>query len=174
MRTPRSAPGRRGWLALALLLAMPAPAVGRDLDVHGESAVFASHGVAMAWGMLKGASDAETQVVLRIVPAGATFAVVRIEGVDPFSQNRRLIVDGQPLGERLEVRIPRATFAGFPRREIRFYRTEADWQAKRPALSIFYLGVPDTTPEFLSEAALDAYLTDALARTRGPGQGNQP
>ena len=82
--------------------------------------------------------------------------------------------DGHPLGEQLEVRIPRATFAEFPRREIRFYRTEADWQAKRPALTIFYLGVPDTTPEFLSEAALDAYLTDALTRIRAADQGDRP
>jgi hypothetical protein len=27
----------------------------------------------------------------------------------------------------------------------------------RPALTVYYLGVPDTTPEFSSEAALDAY-----------------
>jgi len=33
------------------------------------------------------------------------------------------------------------------------------------------LGVPDTTPEFVSEALLRAYLADAVARARTPGSG---
>jgi hypothetical protein len=29
---------------------------------------------------------------------------------------------------------------------------------------VFYLGVPDTTPEFANGASLDAYLADRIAR----------
>jgi len=83
-------------------------------------------------------------------------------------------VDGRPLGDRVDVRTPRGTFADLPRREIQLYRTDADWQAKRPTLTIFYLGVPDTTPEFTSEAALFTYLTEALAKVQGAGQGKRP
>ena len=38
--------------------------------------------------------------------------------------------------------------------------------ALRPALMVYYLGVPDTTPEFASEAGLRAYLDDAVAKAR--------
>ena len=34
----------------------------------------------------------------------------------------------------------------------------------RPALTIFYHGVPDTAPELLTEAELEAYLAEALSR----------
>ena len=37
-------------------------------------------------------------------------------------------------------------------------------RARRPALTVYYLGVPDTTPEFTSEAALDAYLAGTQRR----------
>ena len=49
-------------------------------------------------------------------------------------------------------------------REIRLYRTESEWKADVPALTIYYLGVPDTTPEFVSEPDLATYLADAVAR----------
>jgi len=165
---------RRHLVLVLLLLAMPTLAPGQSQEVHGENSVFAGHGVAIAWGVLKGAVEEETQVVLRIVPMGESFAAVRIEGVDPFTQNRQVIVDGRALGDGLDVRTPRGTFADFPRREIHLYRTDADWQARKPTVTIFYLGLPDTTPEFTSEAALFAYLAEALAKVQGPGQGKKP
>ena len=165
----------RHHLVLALLLlAMPTLAPGQGQEVHGENSVFAGHGVAIAWGVLKGAVEEQTQAILRIVPTGAAFAAIRIEGVDPFTQTRQVILDGHPLGDRVEVRTPRGTFADFPRREIRLYRTDADWQARRPTVTIFYLGLPDTTPEFTAEAALFTYLTEALAKVQGAGQGKRP
>lgn len=174
MRTPRNAQSGWRWLAFALLLAMPTLAAGQGLEVHGENSVFTGHGVAIAWGVLKGASEEETQVILRIVPTAAPFAAVRIEAVDPFTQHRQAVVDGRPLGDRLDVRTSRATFADFPRREIQLYRTDADWQGRKPSLTIFYLGVPDTTPEFTSEATLFTYLAEALAKVQGAGQGKRP
>lgn len=175
MRNERNSRSVKDGLVLALLLlTMPTHASGQGQEVHGENSVFAGHGVAIAWGVLKQATEEETQVILRIVPTAAPFAALRIEAVDPFTQNRRVVVDGRPLGDRLDVRTPRGTFADLPRREIQLYRTDADWQAKRPALTIFYLGVPDTTPEFTSEAALFTYLTEALAKVQGAGQGKGP
>jgi len=161
-------------LLLVALLACPRPTKGAGQEVHGENSVFAGHGVAIVWGILKGGTEEATQVILRIVPAGESFAAVRIEGVDPFTQNCQVIVDGRPLGDGLDVRTPRGTFADFPRREIRLYRTDADWQARKPTVTIFYLGLPDTTPEFASEAALFTYLTQALAKVQGAGQGKRP
>ena len=160
-------------VVLSLLL-LPTLAPCQGLEIHGENSVFSGHGVAIAWGVLKGATEEETQVILRIVPAGTSFASVRIEGVDPFTQNRQAIIGGQPLHDGLDVRTPRGSFADFPRREIQLYRTDADWQSRRPSLIIFYVGLPDTTPEFTSEAALFTYLDDALAKLQGAGQGKKP
>lgn len=159
---------------LAGALAMAWPAAGQGRAVHGESSVFVGHGVGIAWGVLKGPTEEETRVILRIVPAGVAFAAVRLEGVDPFTGSRRVFLEGRALGSGVDVRTPRSTFADFPRREILLYRTEADWQARRPTLTIFFLGLPDTTPEFTSEAALSSYLADALARAGVASQGRRP
>jgi hypothetical protein len=147
-----------------LFLTWPASAVGQGREVHGEDSVFAGEGVAIAWGILKAPVEDQSRVVLRIVPLGQPLAAVRLEAVDPFTQKREVVLDGKPLGDRLEVRSLRGSFADFPRREVLLYRAIADWQARRPTATIFYLGVPDTTPEFASEGALDAYLRDALEK----------
>jgi hypothetical protein len=165
---------RRRFVVVLALLVMPTLALGQAQEIHGENSIFAGHGVAIAWGVLKGATEEQTQVILRIEPRGAVYAVVRIEGVDPFTQNRQVIIDRQPLHGHLDVRTPRGTFADFPRREIHLYRTDADWQAHKPTLTIFYLGLPDTTPEFTSEAALFTYFADALAKVQGAAQGKTP
>ncbi|HSB73974.1 MAG TPA: hypothetical protein VLT62_31995 [Candidatus Methylomirabilis sp.] len=168
--SPRGAErtGARGpWLALLLLLlAPPCPAAAAGQQVHGENSVFAGHGVAVAWAVLKGATEAETQVLIRIVPAGGGYAYVSLEGIDPFTQKRQEILAGQPLGRQADVRSPRATFADFPRREIHLYTLEG-WRAGQPTLTVYFLGLPDTAPEFTSEAALLAYLGDALAKAMG-------
>lgn len=158
---------------LAVCLVAPSPAAETAQEIHGENSVFAGQGVAIAWGVLKGADEAQTQVVVRIAQAGAAYAYVRIEGVDPFTQTRQEILAGQPLGPQMDLRSPRATFADFPRREIHFFTTN-DWHARRPTLTVYYMGVPDTAPEFTAEAALFTYLSDALAKVRRTGHGRTP
>jgi hypothetical protein len=51
------------------------------------------------------------------------------------------------------VGIRRTRFADLPRTEVRFL--SADGQ---PVLVVYYLSVPDTTPEFNSEQELQHYL----------------
>jgi hypothetical protein len=163
----------RGVALLLLLLASPIPAAGQAREVHGENSVFAGEGIAIAWGILKAPIEDQSQVILRIVSLGEPFVALRIEAVDPFTQKRDVVLEGQPLRGRLDVRSPRGSFADFPRREIQLYRTAADWQARRPTATIYYLGVPDTTPEFTSESALSAYLHDALTKIQG-SEGRKP
>ena len=173
MRRSRNSRNIRRLAAVLALFLMPVLTWGQGQEIHGENSVFAAHGVAIAWAVLKGATEEETQVILRIVPMEASFAAVRVEGVDPFTRNRQVIAEG-PLRDRLDIRSPRTTFADFPRREIRLYRTDTEWQADAPFRTIFYLGVPDTTPEFTSEAALFTYLAEALAKVQGQTQGKKP
>lgn len=166
-----------GWRRLAVgvvMLACPALGFAQVQAVHGENSVFAGQGVAIAWAVLKGAEEERTQVVIRIVPAGERYAYVMIEGVDPFTHKRQVILEGSPLREGLEVRSPRGTFADLPRREIHLYRTARDWQARQPSVTVYYLGIPDTTPEFTSDGPLLTYLAEALAKAGGAAHGPRP
>lgn len=157
-------------LVLALLLAAqlshgaPLP-LGAGPEVHGERDAFSTNGVSLAWAVLRAPVEEETQVVIRLGLSASPYYYVRMYGVDPFSGERRLMAPGGLRSHQtVDLRTPRHTFAGFPRREIRLYRTDEEWKADVPALTIFYLGVPDTTPEFVSEPALATYLDGALRR----------
>ena len=155
-----------GMVLALLLLAGPALAADAGQQVHGENSVFAGNGVALAWGVLKGATEEETQAIVQIVPAGGPYTHVSVEGVDPFTQKRQEILGGRPLGREVDVRSSRATFAEYPRREIHFYTADG-WRLGQPALTVYFMGLPDTSPEFTSEPALLAYLHDALAKATG-------
>ncbi len=117
----------------------------------------------MVWGVLRGVHEEDSQAVLRIVPAGGEYAAVSVEGVDPFTGARRDLFPRRPLGALLDVWTLRATFADLPRREIHFY-TANDQQAQRPSFTVYFMGLPDTTPEFATEAALFAYLTETMTK----------
>ena len=151
--------------ALALLLAAQVQPGGAT-EIHGERDVFAAPGVVLAWAVLRTPTEEDTQVVIRVVLTADTYAYVRMWGVDPFSGERRVMTPGGRIAGMVHLMTPRRTFVDHPRREIRLYRTEQEWKADRPALTIYYLGVPDTTPEFISEAALAQYLADAVSRAQ--------
>lgn len=153
-------------ILIALLVLLLAPPESRAETVHGADSVFLSPGIGIAWGVLRAPTEEETVVVIRISNPMARYAYLRVEGVNPFTGRRTAIVEGVPLGERADVKSPRAGFADFPRREIHLYATEAEWRARKPTFTVYYLGVPDTTPEFTSPAALDAYLAGAQPPAR--------
>ena len=56
------------------------------------------------------------------------------------------------------MRIPRAQFADTPRTEWQLYASEAAARAGKPGLVVYYVGIPDTTPEFADAEKLDAFL----------------
>ncbi len=160
-------------VALFMALAsMPAPSLGQGQEVHGENSSFMGNGVAMVWGVLRGQREDDAQVVLRIAPAGASYVAVSVDGVDPFSQRRQELLAMQPMANPLDTRSARATFADLPRRELHFY-TAADLAARRPSLTVYFMGLPDTTPEFASEAALRRYLDETLVKLLA-GKGRTP
>jgi hypothetical protein len=148
-----------------LLLILPTPAPAEGQEIHGENSSFVGQGVAMVWGVLRGVREDDTQAVLRIAPAGGAYVAVSIDGVDPFTQARRVLLARSPLGASLDVRTPRASFADLPRREIHFF---SGAETAGPALTVYFMGLPDTTPEFTSEAALHAYLGETLAKLMTP------
>ena len=71
-----------------------------------------------------------------------------------------------PAGKYTDIRVQRSRFADAPRSEMKFFSPEAG----DARVVVFYDGVPDTTPEFVDPAKLDAFLTERigdLARKAG-------
>ncbi len=155
-------------LALLLVVARGA-AAAPPVNVHGATDAYAGHGITLAWAVLRGADEMRTQVILRVERAANAPGFVAVVGIDPFTQARQSLLAPAPIGAGLAVRSPRSRFADLPRTELRFYSDAAAAAADAPVLVVFYLGVPDTTPEFTDERKLDADVAARLARVRNAG-----
>jgi hypothetical protein len=106
-------------------------------------------------------------VVIRVVRVDPALGGIAVDGIDPFSGRRTPVAPPAALRPTHEVRVPRGWFGEYPRTEIHLARALEDLAARRPAVTIYFTGVPDTTPELADEAALAAYFERALARVRG-------
>jgi len=155
-------------------IAVSANAAEPTREIHGSADGFAAPGVALAWAILRGATEGSTTVVVRIAADPRHFPAVAATGRDPFTQRTQPLLTATPTGGAVELRVPRAQFADFPRTELRFYATPQALPSDAPKLVVFYLGVPDTTPEFGSESALAAYLADRIAAVRAADGGRAP
>src|SRR6185436_10602397 len=135
---------------------------------------YAAPGVALAWGILRGASESATTVVVRVAADPRSFGSLEVVGVDPFTQKTEQRRAPTPLTAIVDVKVPRAQFADFPRTELRFFALASPSASDAPKLVVYYLGIPDTTPEFPSDAALEKYLAARVSGVReGPG-GKKP
>jgi len=152
--------------ALHAACAHAAPDATAAREVHGVADAFARPGMALAWGVLRGRTEADTMVIVRVASSAPEFAYVTADGVDPFTQQRKTLRSPVGASGGVDLEFPRAQFAEFPRTEFRFAASES---GSAPSLTVFYLGVPDTTPEFPTRDALGRYLADRLARERSAG-----
>jgi hypothetical protein len=169
---------RRRFIAacgsLAVARALPVGAASPTRELHGVADAFAAPGVTLAWGILRGTSEATTTVVLRIVADPVEFPAVSATGTDPFTQKTIPLLAATPTTQSVDLRLPRNHFADYPRTDLHFYAAATPASAEAPRLVVYYLGVPDTTPELATEAALDASLADRLARARSNPGGKPP
>lgn len=163
-----------GCFSVAAGAAVRVSAAEAPRELHGMADTFAAAGVAVAWGVVRGASETATVVAIRVVTDTALYPWVAVAGSDPFTQEQHPLLRPMSSSGVIDVRSPRAHFADFPRTELRFYDSAAEAEAGAPKLVVFYLGVPDTTPEFATEDKLNAYLTDRIARLRGDGGSKTP
>lgn len=160
--------------SLVAAVALPAHSADAARELHGMTDAYAVPGIALAWGVLRGADEATTVVALRIVVDPARFSAVGVSGTDPFTQGTVTLLPSTPVSGRIELHIPRAHFAEFPRTDMRFEATTSAPRTDAQDVVVYYLGVPDTTPEFASPAALDAYLADRIARAASAPAGKAP
>ena len=133
---------------------------------HGSSDVYTAPGIGIVWAIERGASDADAVVVLRIATDAATYPWCTVRGVNPFNHADELLLPPTAVERSIDVRIPRARFADHPRTEVAFFATEAAARSGAASMTVFYLGVPDTTPEFVDAAKLDASLSARMALAR--------
>lgn len=153
-----------GALLCAAVLARAQPVA--PVQLHGASDAFAAPGVTVAWAILRGATEEATLVVVRIAADATAFTHVALDGVDPFTRHRQALLAGRAVAERIEVRTPRPRYAELPRSEVRLYRSAEALRSGAPALVVYFLSIPDTTPEFASAQALGAYLDGRIAKAR--------
>jgi hypothetical protein len=151
------------------ILAGMGSAADTTREVHGSSDIYAAPGVALAWGVLRGANERATTVVLRVVTDPALYPWLAVAGIDPFTKAEQPAQPPTASSGSLDVRIPRAQFADYPRTELRLYASAAAARGGAPALMIFYHGVPDTTPEFTDPGKLEAHLAARIAHARAAG-----
>jgi hypothetical protein len=133
-------------------------AQANEQAVHGADGIFVSADAAIVWAVLKQPAGDQAVVWLRVVNPARKFAYVAIDGVDPFTRKRERVEAGKRLDAELRLSSDRASFSDLPSREVHFYLSEGDWRTNRAALTVYYLGVPDTTPEFFTAAAMDEYF----------------
>ncbi len=138
-------------------------------EAHGSADIYAAPGVALAWGIQRGANEAATAVVVRIATDPQSYPWLMVAGIDPFTKAEQPLQRATSSSGTLDVRIARAQFADFPRTELRLYASASAAGSGSPALVIFYHGVPDTTPEFTDAAKLDAHLAARVAQALATG-----
>ena len=150
----------RRYLALLAMLLVVCEVFAEE--VHGKTDIFSAPGVSLAWAVERGADEKTTFVVIRVAADPAKFRTVSVTGRDPFTKEAKELAARTTLSAKTDLRLARGGFADFPRTELRFFDTSGE----KPKLEVFYLGVPDTTPEFNDRAKLDAYLSERVKLDR--------
>jgi hypothetical protein len=158
-------------LALTLLFwfTMESSRAQGKREYHGADSLFEKEGIVILWAILKGLTEESSWVYIKIIQTGggpASFQLFRVEAVDPFSNQKEWVVKGEPLKRENTVKSIRASFREKTGRRILFYRGKGEYQAEKPAMAVYYLSVPDTSPELLSEKEIEDYFVKALERIK--------
>jgi len=89
-----------------------------------------------------------------------------VEAIDPFSKEKEWVVKEEELKRENSVKSIRSSFRDKTARRILFYRSRQAFEKENPDLVVYYLGVPDTSPEVLSEKEMKDYFEKAQERLK--------
>jgi hypothetical protein len=163
------------WVAFVLTLTLlfwfimeSSQAQGKR-EYHGADSIFEKEGIIILWAIFKGSTEETSWVYVKIIHKegdSGSFQIFSIEAVDPFSNAKEWVVKGEYLKASQTVKSVRASFRDKTERRILLYRSKGDYQAEKPTMTVYYLGVPDTSPEFLSEKEIEDYFAKALERLK--------
>jgi hypothetical protein len=153
-----------------LLIAFSASGVSLaypQTEHHGADSVFERQGIVILWAILKGQDEANSWVYIRIINSGGNpFQFYSVEAIDPFSKEKEWVVKGETLQKKNVVKSIRTSFRDKTSRRILFYRNTEALEKENPDMTVFYMGVPDTSPEVLSEKEMDHYFEKVLERVK--------
>lgn len=145
----------RAWLTALASLGLTTVSLAAE-SLHGADALFRGGGLTIAWAVARERDEDKTAVVLAIADPDRRYDGVEVIGIDPFADKTETLTPRAPLDRASEIRLPRNRFAELPRTELRFYARGA------LATTIYYLGVPDTTPEFPDLDRARRYLAQTV------------
>ncbi len=136
-------------------------------ECHGADSVFEKEGIVILWAILKGQDEASSWVYIKIVNSGGNpYQVFSVEAIDPFSKEKEWVVKGQKLEKENVIKSIRTSFRDRTSRRILFYRNMEALEKETPGIAVYYMGVPDTSPEVLSEMEMDNYFEKAWERVK--------
>jgi hypothetical protein len=150
-----------------VLIIWEIPPVFGQKEFHGADSAFEREGITILWAILKGSTEESSWVYIKIVNSGKSpFQIFSVEAVDPFSKEKEWVVKGKKLKKENLVRSNRTSFRDKTVRRILFYRSEKAFEKENPDMTVYYLGVPDTSPEVLSEKEMENYFEKAIERLK--------
>jgi hypothetical protein len=158
-------------LALTLLFSciMESSRAEAKRQYHGADSLFEREGIVILWAILKGSTEESSWVYIKIIQTGggpASFQLFGVEAVDPFSNQKEWVVKGEPLKRENMVKSIRASFREKTARRVLFYEKAEDLLKETPAMIVYYLGVPDTSPEFMTEREIEDYFRQTVRRMK--------
>ena len=152
------------WMVL-IICEIP-PVLGQN-EFHGADSVFEREGITILWAILKGPTEESSWVYIKIVNSGKSpFQIFSVEAVDPFTKEKEWVVKGKKFEKENLVRSDRTSFRDKTARKILFYRSTEAFEKETPDMAVYYLGIPDTSPEVLSEKEMEDYFVKALERLK--------
>jgi len=131
----------------------------QDLKYHGADSVFEVGGVAVFWAILKGADINSSKVYINIVSLDETkldFSSYSIFASNIFSGEEEIIINQKPMEKNNLLIQEYGSFSQMAKRRILFYHIGDS--SDNPQMEIYYIGVPDTAPEFLEEEQINAFF----------------
>jgi hypothetical protein len=138
-------------------------------EYHGADSIFEKEGMIMLWAILKGSTEESSWVYIKIIQTGegpAFFQFFGVEAVDPFSNQKEWLLKGEPLKKENIAKSIRASFREKTARRVLLYEKAEDLLKENPAMIVYYLSVPDTSPEFMTEKEIENYFRQALSRMK--------
>jgi len=138
-------------------------------EYHGADSIFEKEGIVVLWAMMKGPTEETSWVYIKIIQTGggpASFQLFGVEAVDPFSNQKEWVVKGEACKKENMVKSIRASFREKTARRVLFYEKAEDLLKENPAMIVYYLGVPDTSPEFMTEREIENYFEKAFSRLK--------
>jgi len=139
----------------------------KDHAYHGADAIFQAEGTAIFWAILKGDDDEHSLVFINIVATEKTASPFRkfsLQAMDPFSKEKKWVFTDKVFEQNNLIKLNRASFRNLMERRFFFYMKDKSALGSRPDMTVYYMSIPDTAPEFLDESSLHSYFKGAMAR----------